>query len=309
MAGTITLLVVTYLLAWIMATYNFSIYYRQRQLLRSSLGLQSGKKISVPWRINMINYLIRLGIKFSPVGGRLGILIKRDFLTRNLALAGNPYLLKADEFLGICFVLGILGLIFGNLLVLFGLPMASILRFVFLLAGLFGPVIWLKEAAKLHQEAIALELPNYLDAVSAALNAGVPLEAAMRYMAGQTEGPLGEELALLQKEVELGMPREEAYNRMSQRNNCLQLERLVYNLTQGSKLGVPVATTFRVLAEDMRQERVNRLKIKAGKAGPKVTLITSFVILPFVLLGIFGLLVLNLIYNPQGIGLQGWFIN
>lgn len=309
MTGAITLLVMMVLVLWFLAVKRFLFYCGQKDKLLATLGVAGQNKVPRTFKERIIILLVRLGRKFAPVGARCTVLIKKVYLSRNLALAGNSYGLDIASFLGICFVMGVSGLLMGNLLVLLGFPLGRLLQFVFLLLGFAGPIYGLRAAAHKRQEEIGLALPNYLDAISVTLQAGVSLESAMRYTIMQTKGPLGEELDIWQNEIELGLPREEAYNRLRQRNNCPQLATLVYALNQGSKLGVPVATTFKVLAEDMRINRINTLKEKAGQASPKVTLITSFIILPAVLIGIFGLLVLNLFYNPQGLGLQGLYFN
>jgi tight adherence protein C len=72
-------------------------------------------------------------------------------------------------------------------------------------------------------------------------------------------------------------------------------------LLQGLKLGVPIATTFKVQAEDMRQFREEQVKELAAKASPKVTLVTTFVVAPVSILMIAGLMILNLIYGENSL--------
>ncbi|WJH34647.1 type II secretion system F family protein [Paenibacillus sp. CC-CFT747] len=88
------------------------------------------------------------------------------------------------------------------------------------------------------------------------------------------------------------------------RNQSKELETLILSLIQGSRLGVPIANTFKLLAEDMRESRIGKIKERAAKAGPKVTMITTFLIMPAVILSIMGLLVLNFIYNPGAFGIE-----
>lgn len=148
-----------------------------------------------------------------------------------------------------------------------------------------------------------MELPEFMDAMSITLQAGVPMDPAMKQIISKFEGPLKEELQRFQQEIDIGVPRDEAYLRLTNRNQSKQLETMVSSLLQGSKLGVPISETFNLLSFDMRETRIAKMKENAAKAGPKVTLITSFLVLPAVLLCIVGLLVLNVIYNPEGIGI------
>lgn len=102
-------------------------------------------------------------------------------------------------------------------------------------------------------------------------------------------------------EISIGVPREKAYKDMLERNDNPDFQNFIKALLQGTKLGVPVATTFRIQSEEIRKVSIEQVKEKAAKASPKVTLITSFVIAPTIMLFILGLVVLNLIYGDNNI--------
>ena len=304
MSGLIILMVFISLTGWVLALAYYRIYFLHRQRLLKALGVKGCQKAI---NVTMGEKITQAGKLLEPLGKRIYPVFKRAGLEKNLVLAGYPLGLSLNGLAGFSFILAAVGVILGNLLVIIGFPMAGLLQLLLFLCGFLGPAVWLRNTAHRRQERIGLDLPDYLDAVSVALSAGVPLETALHYIIRETEGPLGEELMLLLKETELGIPREEAYIRMVQRNNCPQLTAMAESLIRGNKLGVPVSDTFRLLAEGFRAERIYRIKDKAGQASPKVTLITSFIILPALLLGIFGLLALNLIYNPQSLGLNRIF--
>lgn len=76
-----------------------------------------------------------------------------------------------------------------------------------------------------------------------------------------------------------------------------EFQQLIKSLLQGLKLGVPIATTFKIQAEDMCQLRQERIKELGAKASPKVTLVKTFVVAPVCIMMIAGLMLLNLIYG------------
>ncbi|RXT07831.1 type II secretion system F family protein [Ammoniphilus sp. CFH 90114] len=292
------------LLSWVLAMYFFLRYHLKKIKLLKNLSLISPKKKKMSWSQELKMLLLQWSNRFSPAGKRFTLFVNEKDLERQLHLAGFPEGLTVSAFLGLRFVMLVAALLIGN--VFSWLGFGGLVLLLLVSAGLFGPSLWIRWLAKRRQEQIGLDLPDFLDTMSVTLQAGAPMDAAMKQITSHMEGPLSEELIRFQQELDFGVPREEAYQRLMKRNDCPELETLVLSLLQGSKLGVPIAKTFSVMAEDMRESRIGKIKEKAGKAGPKITLITSFCILPGVILCIMGLLILNFIYNREGMGLSGW---
>ncbi|MBO8165502.1 MAG: type II secretion system F family protein [Brevibacillus sp.] len=285
------------------AFLNWSIsmvYFLRFQLQRISLLkhlplLTEGNREKKTLMARIKAWVFWLAGRLSVVGNRLPLFVDRDEVARRIALAGHPHGLTVSSFLGLRFVSVLGGLAFGNVLSLIG--WGGVTQLLLLLAGLFGPSLWLHMKAKRRQERIAVDLPDFLDTMSVTLQAGIPLEPALKQVVQSLDGPLSEELTRLQQELDLGVPRDKAYVRLMNRNNCAELETLVAALLQGSKLGVPIAQTFQVMADEMRGARMARIKERAARVGPKVTLVTSFLILPGVVLSVMGLLVLHFVYR------------
>jgi|GEM_PF-1475260 Flp pilus assembly protein TadB len=273
---------------------KLSLYQRNRK--RSKHGLRAAFK----------RRLLSLAHRFAPVGQRFPYFVNKKEIMRKLELAGYPEGLDLNSFYGLRFV-SFVGVSFAAVLLQTLGFINSLLQLLLMAFGLFVPVIWIRMAANARQEQISAELPDFMDMMSVTLQAGIPMDPAVKQVVGGMEGPLADELNRFIQETDMGVSREESFTRLMKRNNSPELETLVAALLQGSKLGVPIANTFRHLSEDIRNARMNKMKEKAAKAGPKVTLITTFFILPAVLLLVIGLLVLNFIYNPQGMGLQDGF--
>lgn len=286
---------------WALSMALFGWFWIKRISLMQRLGLiekEKKKKDRLPARIAALVFRWSEGL--TPLGRRFKLFASDELLERRLALAGHPHGLTLDTFYGFRFLCLFAGLLVGTMLSLIGF--SSIFVLLLFGLGLVWPSLWLRSAATGRQEQIGVDLPDFMDAMSVTLQAGVPLDPAMKQIVRTMEGPLREELSRFQQELDIGVPREQAYMRLMDRNQSKPLEMLILSLLQGSRLGVPISSTFKTLAEDMRDVRVSAVKERAAKAGPKVTLITTFVILPGVILFIVGMLVLNFIYNPEGIG-------
>jgi len=93
----------------------------------------------------------------------------------------------------------------------------------------------------------------------------------------------------------------EAYRLLLERNESKEFQILIKSLIQGERLGVPIAASFKQQAEEMRKLKKEMIKEKAAKASPKVTLVTTFLILPSSLILIGGLMVINMFNQNSGI--------
>ena len=210
------------------------------------------------------------------------------------------------SFFGFRFVTGLIGLLFGSLYTFIGLPfalfvlMSSIGRW--LLRAIHLAILFSSKATRGNQHNDA-RFPRYSKYYVAS---GVSLDGALGHVTSQLDGPLCEEIDRFNKEVQLGVQRNTAYKSLMDRNSSKELQSLVNALIQGSSLGVAVARIFKLQAEDLRITRGFTAKEKAAKANPLVTLVTTFFIAPAVFGFIMGLIVLNIIYNPEAFGLDAF---
>ncbi len=280
------------------------LYIAKKENLMRSQGYSKERKRKVSLRERVMEPLVKWGIKAGPVGMKYPLFLNVDKHEKWLKEAGRPLGLTLESFFGFRFVTGLIGLLFGSFYTFLGLPFALIILMVAIMGGFFGPSAWLYFSAVRRQEEISMMMPDFLDTVSVSLQAGVSLDGALKHVTSQLEGPLSEEIDRFNKEVELGVQRNTAYHNLMDRNSSKELQTLVNALIQGSTLGVAVARTFKLQAEDLRITRGFTAKEKAAKANPQVTLVTTFFIAPAVFGFIMGLIVLNIIYNPAAFGLD-----
>jgi tight adherence protein C len=287
--------------------YLYLFIAKKENLLVSQGYNPKKKKQKAPLRERLLAPVVRWGIKAGPVGMKYPFFADIDKHSQMLKEAGNPLGLQLRDFYGFRFVLALLGLGFGCLYVIIGMPFSLQVLLISIIAGFLGPSAWLYFKAKYRQETISIMMPDFLDTVSVTLQAGVSLDGALNQVTKQFEGPLSEEIDRFNKEVELGVPRLTAYNSLMDRNSSKELHSLVNGLIQGSSLGVPVSRTFKLQADDLRATRGFVAKEKAAKASPQITLVTTFFVAPAVFGLIIGLLALNIFYNPSAFGLDSFF--
>jgi tight adherence protein C len=212
-----------------------------------------------------------------PVAGALGPkrLARIDHL---LDSAGRPLAMSARSFAArraaLTVVLGAAGVL---LAVSAGNP---IWVGLYLLAGWLGPDAWLSGRARRRQAHIDRDLPDFLDVLAVSVTAGVGFRPALRRVAEGVGGAVSEEVLKSLHQIELGQPRREAFEALRDRNDSEFLAQFVTSLLQAEELGVPLADALQDLAREMRRSAHQRARRRAQRAGPRVSLITTALIVP-----------------------------
>lgn len=208
-----------------------------------------------------------------------------DRLRRMIELAGRPdgmsvdtVLLRMATWLVIVLPLALVLLVQGTL---WGLPVCAVVVVVMPLAGI-------ARARRLRQERIGRDLPDFLDVLAVTVTAGVGFRAALDTVAERFGGPLGEETITTLHQIRNGATVRDAFRRLKERNDSEQLASFVTAYLQAEELGAPLAATLNRIAQDMRRDSGQRQRQRAAKVVPRVTLVTSMVLLPgaIVLLGV-----------------------
>ncbi|XXM72012.1 type II secretion system F family protein [Lysinibacillus sphaericus] len=249
----------------------------------------------------ILKKVLKYGDDFSSIGQRVNFFSEEKDVEDWLRKSGNRLELTVERFQGVKIYLAFIGLVSGIILFIIQFPLSQFAVALFPVAGYFIPIILLKNQAKKRQEELRYDLPDFLDTVSVSLQAGIDLDKALREVIQFFDGPLREEFSRFLHEINLGVPREEAYRQLMERNSNPEFQNLIKSLIQGLKLGVPIATTFKIQADDMREIRKEQVKEKAAKASPKITLITTFIIAPTAMLLVGGLMVMNLLFGDNNI--------
>ncbi|WP_433746734.1 type II secretion system F family protein [Falsibacillus pallidus] len=234
---------------------------------------------------------------FSSIGQRINFFSENHEVDEWLRKAGNPLELTVERFQGIKMFLAFAGLIAGIVLFIIQFPLSQFALAFLPILGYAAPIFIVKRQAKKRQEELRYDLPDFLDTMSVSLQAGIGLDQALREVIRFFDGPLREEFSRFLYEIDLGVPREQSYRELLARNDNPEFQTLIKSLIQGIKLGVPIATTFKLQADDMREVRREQVKEKAAKASPKITLITTFIVAPTAMLLIGGLMVMNLLFG------------
>ncbi|HEX6336354.1 MAG TPA: type II secretion system F family protein [Jiangellaceae bacterium] len=182
-------------------------------------------------------------------------------------------------------------------LMLLGSPSGRTLLFsvaVVVLAW-FVPDLLLISQGQKRREEIQKSLPDTLDQMTIAVEAGLGFEAAMAYVARNSQGALAEELIRTLQDIQVGQPRREAYRALAERSPEPDLRRFLRAVVQAEQHGVSVARVLSTQAQEMRVKRRQRAEEKAMKIPVKVVFPLILTILPVLIIVVIGPGVINMI--------------
>ena len=221
--------------------------------------------------------------------GRLGRLTPRayrDKIQRRIVMAGAGDLIRPEELIAIQAAATALGVFIGAALAVW---MGVGGRAVTILMGFAGFAGWalpsarLNRAAELRRASIRCELPDFVDNLRVAIQAGAAVEGALDLILEDREGPLSEEMHRVLSEIRLGRHRHEAFVRFRARVDVSEVGTLVSSLIQADELGMPLAQVLKAQADELRLRRRQWAREKAGKLPVKITMPLVLLIFPPIL--------------------------
>lgn len=231
-------------------------------------------------------------------------------LRAKLASAGyrkesTPVLFLASKTAG-AMVLGLIGLLIG---VNSGKEAMNVAGYAIfgLGIGFMLPNLWLNLQVKKRVEAIRNGLPDALDLLVVAVEAGLGLDAAIQRVSdemGQAHASLAEELQIATVETQMGVPRSEALTRMALRTAVTEMRALVAVITQAEKLGTSVAKALRTQAESLRTKRRQKAEERAQKTAVKLLIPLILFIFPTIFVVLAGPAALQLMKTFSGSGVM-----
>jgi tight adherence protein C len=166
--------------------------------------------------------------------------------------------------------------------------------------GYMGPGIVLERLVKRRQKQLRLSLPDALDLMVVAVEAGLGLDQAIYYTAKElsvAHKDLCQELSLMGLEVRAGTKRADAFRNLADRTGEDELKKLVSMLIQTDRFGTSVADSLRTHSDYMRVRRRQDAEERAAKVGVKLVFPIFFCILPSMMLVSAGPGILQLFKN------------
>ena len=157
--------------------------------------------------------------------------------------------------------------------------------------GLFVPSFTLSRMITKQQQKIARALPDAIDLMVVCVEAGLGLNAALQRVGRElelVEPVLSNELAITNREIRAGKPRDEALRNLGDRTGVDDIKSLVAMLIQSDRFGTSIASSLRVFADSMRTKRRQRAEEMVAKASIKLIFPLLLFIFPALLIVLLG---------------------
>ncbi len=212
-------------------------------------------------------------------------------LDEKLIQAGRPGGLSALEFTALRWLLALIGGGAAAVVALSsGLPVGKGL-YAGLLVGFLAyvyPHVWLNSRVRARQKEILKALPDALDLLTVAVDAGLGFDAALMKVAYRWDNALTQEFRRVLDELHMGVPRAEALRRMAQRTGVPELASFVAILIQSERLGASITRVLHAQADAMRTRRRQRAEEEAHKAPVKMMIPLVLFVFPALFIVIVG---------------------
>jgi tight adherence protein C len=216
-----------------------------------------------------------------PAIERLGSLLSRSTpqkarqdLMNRLELAGRPGNLTPEDFAAVRLVaaavmaaagLGIGFLLTNPIAIVVGLAAGAVF-------GYYLPVLWLKQKVDARRLDIQKGLPDAMDLLVIAVDAGLGFDAALARVTDKYKNALSDLFAKVLREVSLGRPRLEAMDEMGRSSGVEDLHNFIQAIIQSEQFGTGIGKILRIQADEMRRKRRQRAQEKAAQATLKMML-------------------------------------
>ncbi|MGH9278545.1 MAG: type II secretion system F family protein [Acidimicrobiales bacterium] len=233
-----------------------------------------------------------LGATGRAITRRLERMLPRSYLEnldRQLAQAGMAGKRKASQQFAIQLGLTLI----ASVVTVFLLsqnppPMVALSLLALPVMGFAVPNARMKKAIRKRSDAMFKDLPDIVDMLAIAVEAGSGFESALALVCKHFDSPLTDELAIALREMEFGMSRKETLQQLRERTDLDAVRNLVLALLQADALGIPIGRVLKGQAQEVRARRRAWAREKAAKLPVKILFPLVLFIFPPILALVLG---------------------
>ena len=131
-------------------------------------------------------------------------------------------------------------------------------------------------------------LSDTLDLLTISVEAGLSLNAAIAQVVRTCPGVLSSEFGRMLQEIQLGVPRSEAFRHLAERTDVEELNAFALAMIQADIFGVSIASVLRTQASQLRIKRRQAIEAKAQQTPVKIVFPLILCILPTLFVVIIG---------------------
>jgi tight adherence protein C len=252
----------------------------QPNLREEKLSEDFGSRVLTP----IVSRAGRLARRVTPLDAR-------ERIGKKLMLAGSPAGWDAERVLAF----KIIGAVAGFVLALFLLQLIQFSSFIQLViialltfVGFIVPDSVLNSRVEDRKKEILRTLSDTLDLLTISVEAGLSLNAAIAMVVRSVPGVLSSEFARMLQEIQLGVPRSDAFRHLAERTDVEELNAFALAMVQADIFGVSIASVLRTQAAQLRIKRRQAIEAKAAQTPVKIVFPLIICVLPALFVVIIG---------------------
>jgi tight adherence protein C len=249
-------------------------------LREQHLSESFGSRIIVP----IVAGAARVARRVTPIDAR-------DRVARKLLLAGTPAGWDAERLLAFK-IIGLAGGVILGFFVTSLMDLTPFIRMVLIalltFVGFVAPDSILNRRVDERQKEILRTLSDTLDLLTISVEAGLSLNAAIAQVVQNVPGTLSSEFARMLQEIQLGVPRADAFRNLAERTDVDELNAFALAMIQADVFGVSIASVLRTQAQQLRIKRRQAAEQKAQQTPVKIVFPLILCILPALFVVIVG---------------------
>jgi len=236
--------------------------------------------------------------KLSGILAGTRLLGRKAYYKKRLLLAGEPGGLSAEKVIALKTLVGFSVSVFSLMLIIganFGLGIKLFTVIFSSVAGYYLPDFWLNTIIRKRKAAIQQALPDTLDLLVICIEAGLGFDAALGKIIKYAKGTIAKEFAKVLYEIQVGIPRKEAFRNLVERTENGALRNFSQAIIQADIFGISIGQVLRSQAEETRTKGRQLAEEKAQKTTVKIVFPVTLCIFPAIFVIILGPAVIRLI--------------
>lgn len=255
----------------VLGLYNMIFAKRRSIINRLEVYTTENYSYNADFNISLRQFILNI------IGLVVRKMSRRNYMDIKQKKLNQAYVfMKAEEFLGISILFGILGF-----LLIYFVTKLWYLGLIGMLIGFKIPDIYVGNLKKQRMKKLNSQLPEALSILSNGLRAGFSFVQAMSVATNELETPIKDEFLRIVRDNTIGKPLEEALLDFSERVDDEDVDMLVTALIIQRKVGGNLAEILDTIADTIRDRMRIRGEIKTLTAQSKLSAIIIS-ILPFV---------------------------
>lgn len=151
-----------------------------------------------------------------------------------------------------------------------------------------------------RNEEIHHQMPEMMDLLSVSVSAGLGFDQALAYVVQKSHGALFDEIAIAQREINLGRPRREALSSLADRCGNLEMKTFVSAVLQADEMGASMQNVLQIQADTIRLAHKQAVEESAQKLSVKMLIPLVTCIFPVILIVLMGPAFMSIADNLMG---------